>query len=104
MARDYINIGSAPAAEECAQVGSEDYYPRARRECTAFINQIKRQLGAEPGSALLSVKAFQHDFGTYHEVVCWYAEYDEEAYRYALRCESEMPEYWDEEARKELGL
>ena len=102
--RDYMNIGCSPASEDCAQVGAEDYYPRAVNECKALIGQLRRELGEEPFGARLRVEAFPHDFGTYHEVVCEYNEEYEDAEEYAFRCESELPDRWDAEARKELGL
>lgn len=100
--RDYMTIGSTPSGEDCAQVGSEDYYDRSMKECKAFIAQLRRQFGTEPILTRLSIKAFPHDFGTYHEVVCYYDTEDEEARNFAFRLESETPEYWDEEAKKEL--
>jgi hypothetical protein len=94
MARDYIDIGSTPADEPCAQVGEPDYARKARSECNRFIQLIRRTLGPEPEGAQLSVKSNPHDFGTYYEVVCYYDTESEEAYSYALRCESEAPTQW----------
>ena len=95
MARDYIDIGSSPAEEDCAQVGSPDYYTRAKTECARFIALIRKTLGQEPEGAHLAVKSNPHDFGTYYEVVCYFEEDDEEARKYAFRCESEAPARWD---------
>lgn len=100
--RDYISIGSTPTGEDCAQVGSADYYEQTRKEQRAFINQLKRVLGEPPCGAHLASKTFDHDFGTYHEVVCYFDEGNEEARDYAFKLEGEAPEYWDELARKEL--
>jgi len=100
--RDYINIGPAPAEEDCAQVGQDNFYERARAEGRAFINLIRRTLGDEPDGALLKLKGFPHDFGTYYEVVCYYEEDNRAAFEYALRCEAEAPYRWDDEARQEL--
>lgn len=102
--RDYLTIGATPPGEECAQVGSDGYYERAKKECRAFLNQLKRQFGDEPKGADLRVKGFSHDFGTYYEVVCYYDEESEEAADYAFRLESETPEEWDAAARQELGI
>lgn len=99
---DYLNIGSTPTGEDCAQVGTEDYQRISRIECNAFINQLRRELGNEPHGAFLISKSFPHDFGSYMEVICKYDDTDEEAIAYAFRAESEQPEYWDEEAKKEL--
>jgi len=100
--RDYINIGSAPANESCAQVGDINYPEQSRKECQALISQLRRELGEEPEGAQLSVKSFQHDFGSYHEVVCYYDDQNEETVNYAFKCESELPYSWDEKAKEEL--
>ena len=100
--KDYITIGYSPSGEDCAQVGSDNYEIQSRLECSAFIAQLRRQFGTEPILSRLSIKTFPHDFGSYQEVVCYYDDVDEEAKNYAFRLESETPEYWDEEAKKEL--
>ena len=99
MASDYINIGPAPAEEDCAQVGSKDYNRRMRVETNRFMELIRKKLGPEPEGAHLTVKAFPHDFGTYYEVVCYYDDTQEEAVKYAFRCESEAPGMWEEESK-----
>mgnify|MGYP001581377714 CR=1 FL=1 len=93
--RDYIDIGSSPCEEDCAQVGSPDYYAKAKTECARFIDLIRRTLGEEPPGAHLAVKSNPHEFGTYYEVVCYFQDDDEEAQKYAYRCESEAPARWD---------
>lgn len=95
MARDYIDIGPTPAEEECAQVGQPDYMHRARSECNRFIELLRRTLGPEPQGARLAVKSNPHDFGTYLEVVCYFDTDNEEAEKYAYRCEREAPARWD---------
>jgi len=94
--RDYIDIGSSPANELCAQVGQEGYAQQARAECQRFLELIRTNMGEEPGSAHLAVKANSHDYGTYYEVVCYYDDTDEEATRYAVRCQDEAPTEWGE--------
>jgi hypothetical protein len=68
--RDCLDLGCAPSMEPCAQVGRVDYWPRAQRECRAFIALIRRTVGAEPDGAQLRVESNPHDFGTYLSVVC----------------------------------
>lgn len=99
---EYINISSAPAREECAQVGTPDYHKIARRECNAFKNQLTRTFGEPPNGAYLKVKSFPHDFGNYLEVVCYFDADISKSEEYALSLERNMPEYWDIEAVKEL--
>ena len=100
--RDRIEIGPTPAEEACAQVGSDRYSRVWRAECRAFINQLRRVIGEEPDGASLIITSNAHDFGTYHDVACSYEEDNEAAVQYALRCESEAPGEWDDEARAEL--
>jgi hypothetical protein len=100
--RDYVSIGSSPVDEECAQVGSADYYERSRKECGAFKRQLVRIFGEPPEGAMLVTKTFPHDFGEYREVCVNYDDESEEALKYAFELEGSTPEKWDEEAREEL--
>jgi len=102
--RDYITIGPSPSDEDCAQVGQPDYVTRSKKECRAFLNQLVRVFGEPPDGASLAVKQFDHEFGTYREVVCCYDDNIRESVDYAFKCEGEAPARWDDEARKELGL
>ena len=108
---DYIEIGSSPPDEACAQVGSEDYYERAQRECKAYINQLWRHLKSQkdisrdnaPASFRLAIKSNSHDFGTYYEVVAKFDDKNEDAMNLAFFLEGNSPANWDDEAKKELG-
>jgi|SRR5690349_3997659 len=102
--RDYLNIGSTPSDESCAQVGRDGYAMQARRECRTFAEQLRRVFGPEPEGAHIGVKGFPHDFGTYYEVVCWYDDDMPESVKYAFKIESETPTEWDTVAREALGL
>ena len=93
--RDYFCIGPTPREEDCAQVGQPDYRRKAIAECTQFIQLIRDTLGPEPEGAELRVKAFEHDFGTYHEVVCWFDTDNEAAIEYAHRCDDDAPATWE---------
>ena len=101
--RDCIELCSSPCAEDCAQVGSPDYYDRAKKECRIFIDQLRRQFGPEPDGARLFVKSNSHDFGTYHEVACRFNTDLPESADYAFRLDNELPERWDEQALAELA-
>lgn len=100
--RDYIDIGSSPPDEDCVQVGTADYAARARAECRAYIALLRRTVGPEPDGARLAVHANPHDFGTYLSVACHFDADDPESVQYAYRCESEGPQAWDDQARREL--
>ena len=94
MARDYIDIGSAPAEEDCAQVGDEGYETRARPECNRYIALLRKTFGPEPEGASLRVKSNSHDFGTYLSVVCNFDDTNQLAIDYAYKCEGEAPATW----------
>jgi hypothetical protein len=100
--RELVYLGPVPSDESCQQCGTRDYNTvKARKECNAFINQLRRQFGEEPEGARLSIKAENHDFGTYYEVVCYYS--DEQSCEYAFRVENEYPQFWDVDAVMELA-
>ncbi len=102
---DQIEIGPVPGNEACAQAGREGYEARARQECAAFINQIRRVVGPEPPGARLVAKSFPHDFGSYFEVCCRYEDSHETASTYAWSLDgNKQLQDWDAEARRELGL
>ena len=93
--RDYLPLGPAPAEEECAQVGSEDYRDKARRECERFVKGLELKFPPVP-RARLGVKSFFHVFGTCFEVVVWFDDEDEEATQYAYDLEGNAPNTWAE--------
>lgn len=101
--RDTLYIGSSPPEEDCAQLGSDGYYPRGRRECRAYLNQRLRALGPEPPGARLAITTHPHDFGDYLAVSCHFDASLPEAIDYAYRCESDGPMTWDDEARGEFA-
>lgn len=104
MTTEHIEYGATPSKEDCAQVGRADYAERRSRECRAWIGQLRRAFGPEPAGARLRVRAFPHDFGTYHEVCCDYDPAVEDAVAYAFKIEGELPGWWDAAAREELGI
>lgn len=90
--RDNIAIGSAPCDEDCVQVTKEgDYHEAMKAECLRFMELIRKKLGPEPPGAHLAIKSNPHDFGTYYDIVCYFDDEDEEARKYAFRCEGQAP-------------
>jgi len=102
--RDYIALGTSPIDEACAYVGEDDYWEKAKKEGRVFQKQLERVFGPPPETAYFAGKSFSHDFGTYVELCIFYDMDSKEEVEYALKLEDEMPEYWDEKAREELGL
>lgn len=100
---DYMFLGSAPADEECAQVGTDEYADRARVECIAYKKQIARLVAAAgkeiPAKAAIITKGQSHDYGTYYEVAVRFDDNDADACDFAYWLEEHMPGKWDDEAR-----
>ena len=104
--RDYINIGPTPCDETCAQVGDNDYGIKSKIETTAYKNQLNRMFPEVLSSKTLSfsIKTFQHDFGSYKEVVLNYNDDNEEEYNEIAitKVDANTPKNWDKEALKEI--
>lgn len=107
----YIELGSAPIEEDCAQVGDLDYEERGRKECEIYREQLIRTYEREhEGRApildgvSLRVKTNHHDFGDYYEVATYFDDADEKAVDVAFWLEANQPTHWDEEAKRELGI
>lgn len=102
---EHISLGSGPISEDCAQLGQDGYKTQAMRECRAYKGQLERLYRQSHDGAELPcwvvTKGCQHDYGTYYEV---YAQYDDETQEAAMWLEAHLPEEWDVEAKKELGL
>jgi hypothetical protein len=97
-----VDIGPSPNGESCAQVGSDNYQALSRMELKAYRNQLQRMFPNIPDGAYYKIKANQHDFGTYHEIVIKFPEDNEAASEYAYNVQNNSPENWDEQAKQEL--
>ena len=79
-----------------------------KRECRAFIGQLKRHYcAAHNGAELpceLSVKSNRHDFGVYFDVVAVHTEGNAAARQATYWLESNLPNDWDNQAAEEIGL
>ena len=100
--REFLELGSAPFDEDCAQVGAPDYGDRSRAECRALVNQLNRQRPLPPRAEYV-IKVSPHDFGSYREVGVRYDTNDGDAVAAAFEAEETFPARWDAEARAELA-
>ena len=93
-------IGPTPADENCEQYGVPGYDPiKARKECCAFLHQLRRMHGTEPDGARLIVSTADG----YPEVAVKFDCNCKEAVEYMLLVEGNSPQYWDELAMADLG-
>jgi len=101
---EYLDIGSTPSGEDCAQLGSTkyDYYSLSMMELKAYANQLKRIFTDMPSGLSIVKKSNAHDFGTYYELNFKWVDGDRQSERYAYEAEGRLPEYWDEAAKSEL--
>ncbi len=98
---DYLNIGSTPTDEPCAQIDSPNCSILSHIEARVFINQLYRQF---PTSDIhLKVKTFAHDFGNYIEVIVLFDENNPKSIDQAYDIEANTPSNWDKEALTELA-
>ena len=93
--QNYFSIGPSPYEEDCAQVGTPGYRNKAVAECTRYIELLRKTFGPEPKGARLGIKWFDHDFGSYCEVVCYFNTENATALEYAQRCEDNAPATWE---------
>ena len=101
MAKDYLTLGPTPAAENCQQIGPNFEPFKARLEMIAYIDQLKRQFPQWIEQKIyFRTKTF--NAGEYSEVVVWFDDLNEESCSNAFDVENNIPEKWDEEAKKFL--
>lgn len=102
MNTEYLSIGPTPYGEDCQQVGTEQFNRNKEIiELVTFVKMLKRVHGEPPADTELKIKSFNHDAGTYREVVCEYNPLKKESIDYAFKCEGSA-EFWDEQAKQEL--
>lgn len=92
--REHLSLGSTPPAEECVQVGRDNYEELATTECNRYIALLREHCGLEPAGASLEIKGNGHDYGTYLEVAVYFDTDNEAAVEYAYQLENDGPETW----------
>lgn len=92
---DWLNVGS----NGFAQVGNEQYFAKNKVEMKYLLELISDKFPIPEELKMLcrfAVKAFPHDFGTYHEIVLHYNDqeigdgYDEEDNGFPYTTEEEL--------------
>jgi len=91
---DRLFLGPTPSHETGAQVGD----PRSKKECIAYLNQLKRLFP----EAKFEIAWERHDFGLYPEVIVTYDYYNESEAKRAFEIEESIPEFWDDLAKEDL--
>lgn len=92
--KERLYLGPTPLKESHSKIGD----PRAKIECEAYIHQLKRLFP----DATFELEWQNHTLGMYPEIVITYHYYNDTEAKRAFEIEEKLPEYWDEEAQKEL--
>jgi hypothetical protein len=92
--KEYLELGSAPADEDCIQVGDNDYVPAMLKDCKRYKEQLTKQFLNIPDSCSFSIKQFPHDFGSYYEVVIYYDPNIPASIDFAFNVENNLPNNW----------
>jgi len=102
---DYIELGSSPSGEDCAQLGTTGYYERMTVEIGELRRMMERVHPVPLGyvSARYGRKAFEHDFGMYYELCAYFDDRDSVSIDWAFEAERCVPERWDATARQALA-
>lgn len=103
-----ITVGSGPAEEDCAQLGTEGFEIRAYAELKAYKGLIRRAIAAAgrtiPEGFKFIIRENPHDFGVYLDLAVSFPEECVESSELFTWIDEFAPPVWDEEARQELGL
>lgn len=94
---DYLTLGSVPYNENCVQVGDPEYYDKTKKETERYIEQLKARFPEyqEIGVRFV-VKSFEHDFGTYHEVVVKFNDSNDIQCAFADFVDQNLPGNWND--------
>jgi len=93
---EYLELGSAPADENCVQVETgKDYVPAMLAECKRYKELLRKLFPDKPDDCRFAIKSFPHDFGTYYEVVIFYNPKIEKSANFAFSVESNLPAKWE---------
>lgn len=93
---DYLELGSSPTNENCIQVNpKEDYLPKMKEELKRYKQMLEKRFPFPDNTSAtyFGIKFFQHDFGSYGEVVIYFREWD----NFVSFIEDNLPETWNDE-------
>jgi hypothetical protein len=101
---DEIEIGNVPLKESAVSIMEKGYAGKAKKEAFQFKNQLLRKFGKKNGVEF-HVRKVKQENGVYFVVVMLYNVRSWEAQQTAfIEVEENIPEYWDEVAKKYFNL
>ena len=93
---DWFDFDTVPIEEKCAQVGDPDALRKMREEAKRTKSLLLQKFGEPPIGVLIRPHRNEHDFGPYLSLRVYYNPNLGDAVAYALACESDFPETWDD--------
>jgi hypothetical protein len=102
--RESLELGPTPCDEACVQVGTDDYFAKARPECRRYIDLLTKKFGKPPGEAYFYVKSNPHDFGSYLEVAIKFNINSREEMAFAYHVENNLPAKWSDDAEVPMTI
>ena len=94
---DYLELGPSPFDEECVQVTQDkDYIGDMKAEIKRYADLLEKRFINLPEKTYFKAKRFEHEFGTYYEMVVNYDNNDELSSNAAFFIESNLPATWDD--------
>ena len=73
--RDYMELGSSPAGEECVQLdeNNPEYYSQMSEECHRYKEMLKKRFPIPNHiNCRFGIKSFPYENGAYQEVVVYF--------------------------------
>ncbi|MBI4671767.1 MAG: hypothetical protein HY741_08890 [Chloroflexi bacterium] len=93
---DWIDLDTTPVEEQGAQVGEPDALRKMKDEARRMQALLRQKLGEPPMGVSFGVYRNEHDFGPYYSLRVYYDTTSSDAVAYALACEGEFPETWND--------
>lgn len=100
--KNYMQLGTAPPDEVCAQLGQPNYREYAMIEATTHIAQLQRCFRQLPDGMRFGIEYIPHDFGVYTDVVLHYNSLNEKHCEVSGKIEDKQPRVWDTKANDTL--
>lgn len=95
---DWLDFDTVPLDEECTPVGAPDALQKMKAEVKRTKALLLQKLGEPPIGVLLRAHRNEHDFGPYLSLRVYFNPNLPDAIAYALACEAQFPETWDDNA------
>lgn len=95
---EWFDFDTVPYEEQCAQVGEPNALQKMKEEVKRTKALLIQKLGEPPIGILLRSHRNEHDFGLYYSLRVYYNPNLPDAVAYAIACEAEFPETWEDTA------